>query len=271
MSAVLVRLPVAGQTLVLNAPSGADEMLALETPGGPLEAALALLDRLASFVDQDARDPRCGGLAVTDFEWTLLALRRALFGDTVRSDFTCTAAGCGERVEMEFSLADYVTDVRPRRPAVVSADHRRQGWFRVPDAAFRLPTVEDQIAARQAEALEQGPAGVAGAGLLAARCIEAQSLSRTVLGRVERAMASMAPELSRPLDGQCPACGARLGVMFDVSSFVLAEMRRAFAATVAEVDLIASAYHWSEAEILALSRSRRQSYAERIRLRLRAA
>lgn len=271
MSAVLVRLPVAGRTLVLNPPSGADEMLALETPGGPVEAALALLDRLASFSNGDADEPRCGQFAVTDFEWTLLALRRALFGETVRSDFTCTAPGCGERVEMEFTLADYLSDVRPRRPAAVSAESGRSGWFRVSDAAFRLPTVEDQIAARRAEAVGEGPAGAVGARLLAARCIEVDALSRTVVGRVERAMASMAPEVSRPLDGQCPACGARLQVVFDVASFVLGEMRRAFASTAAEVDLIASAYHWSEAEILALSRPRRQSYAERIRLRLRAA
>lgn len=269
MSGVLVRLPVAGRTLVLNPPSGADEMLALETPGGPLEAGFALLDRLASFGDDDA--PRCAGLAVTDFDWALLALRRSLFGETVRSDFTCTAPGCGERVEMEFTLADYLGDVRPRRPAAVSPEGTRSGWYRVSDAAFRLPTVEDQIAARRAEAVEPGPAGVAGARLLAERCIEADTLSQAVLRRVERAMGAMAPEVSRPIDGRCPACGAHLQVMFDVPSFVLGEMRRAFAATAAEVDLIASAYHWSEAAILALPRARRQSYADRIRLRLRAA
>ena len=50
-----------------------------------------------------------------------------------------------------------------------------------------------------------------------------------------------------------------------LTRLVIAELVRDAATLPEEVDLIAQAYHWTEADILALPRSRRQAYAERIR------
>ena len=77
----------------------------------------------------------------------------------------------------------------------------------------------------------------------------------------------MAPEVSRTVQGQCPGCGALLSALFHVPGFVVGELRRASVAIGDETDLIAAAYHWPEAAILALPRARRQDYAARIRAR----
>ncbi len=255
----VVHLPVAGRTVRLNPVDGAAELLVAEHRGDPARAALELLARIAEPLDGEPGD--WASLAVTDFEALLLALRRDLFGARVRSDFLCPEAGCGERVELEFSLTDYLAAVQPRRPRGVAAASERPGWWRVGDLAFRLPSAQDQIMAQASQD---------GARLLAERCLDPPTAPAALRARAERAMAAMAPEVSGPIGGQCPGCGASLNVLFHAPSFVMGEMRRAFGLLAEEVDLIASAYRWSETEILALPRVRRQAYAERIRRRTAA-
>ena len=78
-------------------------------------------------------------------------------------------------------------------------------------------------------------------------------------------MGEMAPELSRQIAAACPDCGAMVEVTLSVPRVVIAELKRESARIYDEIDLIASAYHWPEAEILALPQPRRRFYAERIR------
>lgn len=253
----VVHLPVDGRTVRLRPLAGADELAIAEAQGSPLETALVLLQRLASPADDGSDD--WSALSVTDFELLLLAFRRNLFGDLVRSDFFCPQAGCGERVEIEFSLAEFVAAVTPGRPRGVSDDPGRPGWRRLGEAAFRPPAVRDQVLA---QALEGGGAG-GGADLLARRCIDPPT-TRLKL-RCVAAMQAIAPEVSQTLEGVCPGCAAPVRAVYHVPAFVVAELQRTFARITEEVDLIARAYHWAEAEILALPRRRRQDYAARIR------
>lgn len=255
-----LRLPVDGRTVRLKPLDGAAELLAAETREDATRGALRLLALVAEPVDEaaQARATDWTGLSVTDFETLLLALRADLFGTRVRSDFACPAPSCGDRVEMEFSLADYLAAVRPRRPRGVVADADRPGWWRCGEVAFRLPSAQDQLEAQ---------ARPDGAVLLARRCLDPHDAPPAQRARAERAMAAMAPEVSGPIGGQCPGCGAPLTALFHAPSFVMGELRRAVGLLAEEIDLVASAYHWSEAEILALPRSRRQAYAERIRRR----
>jgi hypothetical protein len=124
-------------------------------------------------------------------------------------------------------------------------------------AAFRLPTVRDQ-----ADVL--GAAD--GAQRLIQICIEPADPPARLRGRIERAMERLAPELSREVEGACPACGGRVAGTIHVPFLVMEDLRRAAAGVHDEVHRIASAYGWSEAEILALPRMRRRQYADRIRM-----
>ena len=77
-------------------------------------------------------------------------------------------------------------------------------------------------------------------------------------------MSEMAPEISRPVAGRCPACGRAVRAGFSAVRVVVTELVRAAGSVHDEVDLIAQAYHWPEAAILALPQERRRAYAERI-------
>jgi hypothetical protein len=249
------RLPISGRDVVVHPPDGTDDLLILEMEGNVIARALMLLAHIAQPADGGGAD--WAALSVTDFEVLLATVREVALGPTVLCAFDCPSAGCGEHVEVSFRLADYVAAARPGRPrAVVAAD--RPTWFRLNDApaAFRLPTAGDQCAAL-------GRAD--GARLLAQRCLDPPDMAGPLRARAGRAMAVMAPEVSRPVAGRCPACGASVRAGLHVPSLVMTELRRAAAGLHEEVHLIASAYHWDERAILALPRRRRQGYAERAR------
>jgi hypothetical protein len=240
-------LPVSGAEVALRAPDGSDDMLLHEAAGDAVEVGLALLERLAGEGDWAA-------LTVTDFEALLLAVRTARFGQNLALGFACPA--CRERVELNIRIDDYLAGVEPRPVPGAASDPARPGWFRLDGAGFRLPTAGDQAAvAHLADPVRR----------LAERCLDETARRRPHRVRVERAMAAMAPEVSRPIAGDCPACGGAVEAPLHVARIVVGELRRATATVHDEVDLIARTYHWPEAMILALPQNRRRAYAERIR------
>jgi hypothetical protein len=244
----MAALPVQGGVIALRVPCGADDLLLCEAAGQPVAAALALLARLG---DEAIDWP---GLVVSDFEHLLLQLRVARFGQTMTLGFACPH--CRSMAEVSFRVADYLASVKPRVVAGVVPDPARPGWFLLGGAGFRLPTAGDLVAV----------AGMADpADALAARCLDDAARRPPHRARAERAMAAMAPEISRPVAGHCPACGAAVRAGFSAVRVVVTELVRAAASVHDEVDRIAQAYHWSEAAILALPQERRRAYAERIR------
>jgi DNA-directed RNA polymerase subunit RPC12/RpoP len=249
----MVHLPVSGLEAAPRQPDGSDELVLREMTGSPVAIGIALVERLAGPGDR-------ADLTVTDFEILLLAIRTRAVGEDVDLGLVCP--GCGERVAIGFRASDYVRGLAPRRPVDVTADPERPGWFRLAGARFRLPTAADQ-------ATVAGRSDAAKA--LAERCLDPPAPSGGARGRIERAMATMAPEVSRPVAGRCPECGAAVEAPIHVTRLVIGEMKRDAAGLHEEIDLIAQAYHWSEADILALPRRRRQAYAESIRLTRRLA
>jgi hypothetical protein len=232
-------------------------VLLAEAPiGVPL--LLALVRRVATLADGGPLEP--GRLPVPDLELILVALRRALLGDRLTGEVRCPAASCGRRMDVTFSLAEFVGYRRPRRPALV-VDAAEPGWFGRSDdgGAFRLPDGHDLLAIDGMADAER---------VLVARCLRPAPGNRAT-GRwrrhAEAAMESMAPTLSGSIAGICPECQASVEFRFDVVSFVLAELRAHAVWVFDDVHRIAGRYGWPEAEILALPRTRRRRYAELIR------
>ena len=75
-------------------------------------------------------------------------------------------------------------------------------------------------------------------------------------------MTAMAPPLSSDLEGACPDCGTPITVAFEPRPYCLRELRDRARFLYADVDLLASRYHWAEDSILALPNRRRQAYVE---------
>lgn len=240
-------LPVSGLTPDLRHPNGADELALCEATGSAVSRSLKLLSRLSDRDDWDA-------LTVTDFEVTLLQLREQVLGQACDLGFSCPL--CRERVEVSFRIADFLDGIVAHRPTGVDPVPGISGWFRCAGVKFRLPTAGDQAAVEgDPNALER----------LLERCVAPPLPPARLRKRIERAMEAMAPEVSRPLVGTCPGCGETVSAALHVARLVVSEFVRDAASLHDDVDLIARAYHWPEAEILQLPRRRRRAYAERIR------
>ena len=240
-------LPVSGLGPELRQPNGADELALSEATGSPVARSLAFLSALSAEGDWAA-------LTVTDFEVLLLRLRERLLGNICDLAFACPR--CRAPVEVSFLISDFLDGLRSRQPAGVDAVPGRAGWYRCGGVTFRLPTAGDQAAVEgRPDALRR----------LLERCIETPVPAARRRARVERAMAALAPEVSRPLVGACPECGESVEAPFHVTALVVGELTREAANLHDEVDLIARAYHWPESDILQLPRQRRRAYARRIR------
>jgi hypothetical protein len=89
-------------------------------------------------------------------------------------------------------------------------------------------------------------------------------LPADVLGAVEDQMAAADPQADVRLALSCPACGHQWQEVFDIVSFLWGEVQAWALRLLREVHTLASAYGWSEADILALSPQRRQMYLEMV-------
>jgi hypothetical protein len=63
----------------------------------------------------------------------------------------------------------------------------------------------------------------------------------------------------------CPACGMTERVELDIGRFLWADVRHAALRLMRDVHELASAYGWSEREVLAMPAARRASYLEMTR------
>jgi rubredoxin len=82
--------------------------------------------------------------------------------------------------------------------------------------------------------------------------------------QIEGALESADPWADLSLAFQCPACGRDGEAGFDVASYLWEEVDVSARQLLNEVHLLAQAYGWSEAEILALSPARRSAYLARV-------
>lgn len=253
-----------GVSLIVDEPIGDDELFVVEAAATALEVVLELARRRVRAPDGAAID--WDGLAATELDTVALALRRAWIGERVWTDALCPAPGCGQRIDVSFTVSDYLAHHRPRRPRRVIAGE--DGWYALvgSDVRFRVPSVRDVLAAGT------GGAGSTAGDRLQARCVQPPAaLSSALARRVDRALTALAPPLDDLIGGRCPACGAEVTFRFDPLDYVVSELRAAFAGIYTETHALARAFGWSERAILALPRGRRSVYAELVALERAAA
>jgi hypothetical protein len=264
------RLPVSGLDVLFGQTTGAEDIMLVEETSLDIHLALALANALARL--PNGEPVPWTSVPVTDLDAALLAMRQFFIGEQVNASVVCAdakpsvapsvgrrsavapATGCPARIDIAFRIGDYLAHRAPSVPREVSpADE--PGWFRLngTDVTGRVVSCADQIAivGRPDPELE-----------LVRRCIRPETAPTRLRRKLESAMAKLAPSLYGELDGSCPECGATVRIVFDPLRYVLAELRERAMFVYQEVHLIAARYRWSEAEILALPRSRRARYAE---------
>lgn len=248
-------LPASGLTLDVREATGADELVVLESVRSPVATIVTLASRITT--DSAGETLAWEGLPAADLGAIALTIRQAWLGDWISTDARCPEPACEERMDVAFAISAYIAHHRPRRFPGVRAgqDH---GWFELAGASvtFRLPTIGDLLLAAASADPELS---------LRERCVHPATVPAAAARRVSRAMAALAPAVGGAVAACCPACGGSGSLNFDPVTYSLTEMRDAAGSLFEDVHLLASAFGWTEGDILALPRGRRARYAERIR------
>jgi hypothetical protein len=178
----------------------------------------------------------------------LAELRCASFGPRLEAWASCER--CGEKVEFAMDARSLTADPAPDAPAVVT----------VHGHSFRLPTSRDL--ARAAGETDQRMAAVR--LLEACRLDEGEppAWSDEDIEEAGDQMALADPLAETRLTLNCPTCGNQWEETLDVTAFLWTEVEARARRLLLEVHTLASAYGWSENEILSLSEPRRSFYIE---------
>jgi hypothetical protein len=191
----------------------------------------------------------------------LLALRELTFGRTLTGLVDCP--DCGGRVELQLDIAELRTaagaQADPDPAAAAELTMAIDGY----EVRCHLPNSLDLRAAA-----EEADAQAARQRLLE-RCVSASLhgeavalLPPDVTSAVVARMAQADSQADIGLSLDCPSCGHCWRPILDIGAYFWAELGAWAIRTLREVDVLARAYGWREAEILALSPARRRAYLE---------
>jgi uncharacterized protein (UPF0212 family) len=223
----------------------------------PAQWALALLAAACPDEAADALEQ----LSIGARDGRLLTLREWTFGPQLACLAACPQ--CGEKLDLAFTVAD----IRAI-PAGETAEHTLtlEGYdiqFRLPNSLDATAVLNDQDTAANQRLLFQRC-------LLAAHnddeVVTADALPDAVVEAVISQMAEADPQADTQLVLDCPACGHHWSAAFDIVTFFWAEINTWAYRALHEVHLLATAYGWHEADILAQSPWRRQVYLAMVRL-----
>jgi uncharacterized protein (UPF0212 family) len=186
----------------------------------------------------------------------LLELRERLFGPTLTMVTSCP--GCGERLQSVFAVSDLRSNAGSTAQPVLEFDGYR--------VTFRLPASIDLLAL--SPAMDRRHAR----RLLLSRCLldvclagepaHPDSLPDHVAAAVAAQMSAADPQMDVELNLSCPSCNGAWSTTFDIANFLWKEIHAWAKSMLRGVHGLARAYGWREADVLALSPTRRQIYLE---------
>ena len=222
------------------------DLLALWERGAsrhPLDRGALLYSRARPDTPPDA----IADLPLGEINARLLELRAGWFGDRIEAHVDC--AHCGQRLGLTVGIPDLL------RPS--SADGPRD--VTVAQHRFRPPTLRDLAAiARERDTRTA-------ARQLLQRCrIEtgggAAAIADEDMRESEDALEAADPNADMAFAVRCEACGRSGTAQLDPGELLWDEIAASARSLLEDVHQLASAYGWSEAEILALTPHRRASY-----------
>ncbi len=184
----------------------------------------------------------------------LLALSEVSLAAPVEAHLACR---CGETAVIELSAAELASFVASRRRDRVIAEANGER------VELRLPTGRDQL--RWAQLGDRMDVARA---VLETLVVEGE-LTDALLVAADRALGEADPIVELEVTSACPACGTALSQIIDLERISLTRLRHARAGLLAQVHVLASTYHWTEAAIAALPSWRRAEYAALVQPRLR--
>ncbi len=232
-------------------------------PSLPVAVTRALCATLATLGDAPASSERVDALCVADRQFLMRELQ-CLCGASTRW-LVATCAACGERFDLELDLLALPVAPAPSSFPQASGMHQGLAW------QARLPTGADQAWLARAHTGDESDGDGDDDDDLAA--LETRLLQRLWLDgtdprlradpsspglreAVEAALDAVAPGVVTTLSAPCPVCGQVNAVATDPYE----RLGTGLDDLLHQVHTLASHYHWSEADILRLPRTRRHAY-----------
>ncbi|MBM4288194.1 MAG: phage baseplate protein [Deltaproteobacteria bacterium] len=221
----------------------------------PLDRLLTIL--LAGLPGKSRQE--LADLSIGDRDRLLLDFRENHFGEMLQAYGVCPA--CRARLEFSLETAQLRLGEMPERNGE-EFSLTLSGC----ELTYRLPTSRDLAAAAALADLQEARE------LVLRRCLVGASQNGTpssledlpeeVVSDLIEALSRQDPQADISLAMHCPECGHLWEILFDIGLFVWTDLMLAARRLVREVHILASAYGWSEAEILSLPPARRQAYLD---------
>lgn len=218
----------------------------------PLDRALGLLSM--AYPELDAAS--LATLTVGQRNGRLLALRARTLGSKMDAYVECAA--CGEQLEFTVEVGDLLLDEPTEHEFPLTMD----------DVILhcRLPTSADLASIVGLEDAQAARHLLAQHCLLSAerkgQTLDYQDTPDNWLVALADAVTTYDPQAEMYFNLTCPGCGRSWSVLFDVVSFFWAELENRVKRLLYDVDSLARAYGWREADILSMSATRRQFYLD---------
>lgn len=210
----------------------------------PIDRALLLCSWARPDLDPDS----LAGLPLGVINGALLQLRAALFGN--RWELRVTCGHCQEVLEIPLHVSE-----------LLRLTDKRQGDgepIHYNDFSFRSVTCGDL-----ALVVHERDGERAALRLLEACCLsrpEGEEVCLSLLDEVDHLLENSDPLADPQLTAQCPACSEEVQASLDPGAQLWTELTAYARDLLAQVHVLASAYGWTEDEILALAPGRREIY-----------
>lgn len=241
---------------------GLSESDVLDLMDRDLERQGAAARALLAFACPDLGDADLDQQPLGRRDRLLIRLREATFGTRLELKADCPR--CGDMLEVELDTQDLIVpDPSPRAAA----------RLRRLDVGGRRLRLRPLAGADVASALD-APTWDAARDVILRRCCSdyETGLAADPAAFVEDDKAAIARRLERLdpqadliLDVVCFACGEGWRPLLDVAEVFWREIRARAGLILGDIHDLARAFHWTEAEILALSPKRRQTYLSLVR------
>jgi len=220
----------------------------------PVDQALTILQQAMPEYTRD----QLAALPLGRRDTLLLAVRRRNFGDTMPG--RCHCRQCGEVLEFELSCGALTEGAAEPQQKVICRDEYK--------ITLRPLDSFDLAAAAGAATVEKARE------LLLHRCVveschrgkvvDANQLPPAVVDSVVETAPATDPQAEVQLDLNCPACGHRWPILFDISRFLWQEISARARQLLMTVHQLARAYGWNELDILNPSPARRAAYLQMV-------
>jgi hypothetical protein len=200
----------------------------------------------------------------------LLTLREQLFGSQLNSVTACPQ--CQQRIELAFTVPDIRVEPALTDPIAVAGEGMMlmMEGYRV---QFRLPNSLDLASIETCPDVNQAREQ------LLRRCIQSvvregtesdeeepldhvSRLPMTLVDAIAERMAQADAQADTRLALSCPDCRHAWRATFDIATYLAGEIHHWATHLLREVHGLARAYSWREADILAMTPTRRRAYLE---------